>query len=158
MSSDAPLDAQIDGFLVKFERWRKSQGVGNKKRRVVRVRVLAYWPASQWEAMAERWPQFVAEYGGDHETHRRSVEDMLRAHAEAADVTLAVAQLTADGLVEFARAKELDEAASETRAAYAHELGSERLAVQWPPPGRLKCWCGSGLKYRDCCGAPKKRV
>lgn len=149
------MDVQIDNWLIKFDRWRKSQGIGNKRRRVVRVRVLAYWPAAEWPAMGERWPQFVPEYGDDHETHRRNVEDMLRAHAESADVTLAVAPMSVDGLVEFAKAKGLDETASETRAAYAQELGSERLATQWPPPGRLKCWCGSGQRYRECCGAKR---
>lgn len=26
--------------------------------------------------------------------------------------------------------------------------------IDWPPPRNKPCWCGSGLKYKRCCGGP----
>jgi uncharacterized protein YecA (UPF0149 family) len=26
--------------------------------------------------------------------------------------------------------------------------------VIWPPPRNKPCWCGSGTKYKKCCGGP----
>ncbi|SHM94927.1 SEC-C motif-containing protein [Cryptosporangium aurantiacum] len=131
----------------------RSDGAARKKKPKKVVRVLVYWPAEQWDAMAARWPQFVPEYGDDHDTHRRMVEDMLRRHAEDSGATLGVASLTVDGLVEFAAAREFDAAGSETRAAYAAELGRAGTVTSWPPAQRQKCWCGSGRTYRECCAA-----
>jgi SEC-C motif-containing protein len=151
-SAEPTLDARIDSFLRGFSRARKASA-SRKKKSTKAVRVLVYWPAEQWGAMAARWPQFVPEYGDDHTTHRRMVEDMLRRHAEDSSVTFGVASLTVDGLEEFAGARGLDPAASETRAAYAAELGRAGQVTHWPPAPREKCWCGSGEPYRDCCAA-----
>jgi hypothetical protein len=150
-----PMDARIDGLLVKFEKWR-NRDKKQKGPRIVRVKVLAYWPADEWDAMAERWPQFVPEYGDDPETHRRTVNDMLEAHAENSDATLAIAMMSVDGLTEFAKETGADPASSETRAAYAQQLGSDHLATPWPPALRQKCWCGSGKSFRECCSATSK--
>jgi hypothetical protein len=149
---DLPLDARIDGFMRKFETWRNSDKLKKRKGpRLVRIKVLAYWPASEWDAMAARWPQLVPEYGDDHGTHRRNVDDMLQAHSDGgADIRLAVAPLTVDGLLAYAAETESDPTASETRAAYAQRLGAERQAIQWPPALRQKCWCGSGKSFREC--------
>jgi uncharacterized protein YchJ len=27
-------------------------------------------------------------------------------------------------------------------------------AISWPPPRNAPCWCGSGTKYKKCCGGP----
>lgn len=149
--SPQSFDAKVDDWMKKFERWRKQDDGKRGKKRVVKIRVLAYWPAEEWDAMAARWPQFVPEYGDDHETHRRNVQDMLQAHSEQTDATLGVAYMSVKGLEDYAGEHGVDPALSETRAAYAQFIGSERLAVPWPPAGRVKCWCGSGLKYRECC-------
>ena len=151
-AAEPTLDARLDSFLRGLARSR-GERTGRKKKRTRSVRVLVYWPAEQWGAMAARWPHFVPEYGDDHDTHRRNVEDMLRAHSEESDASFGVASLTVDGLVEFAEARELDPVASETRAAYAADLGRAGTVTSWPPALREKCWCGSGTPYRDCCAA-----
>ncbi|TQS43277.1 SEC-C domain-containing protein [Cryptosporangium phraense] len=148
--AEPTLDVRIDTWLRGLAKRRDG---GQGKKRTKTVRVLVYWPEAEWDAMAARWPAFVPEYGDDHDTHRRNVEDMLRRHAEEPNASLGVASLTVDGLVEFAEARELDPAASETRAAYAAELGRAGKVTSWPPSLRQKCWCGSGISYRDCCAA-----
>ncbi|MEU3308968.1 SEC-C metal-binding domain-containing protein, partial [Nocardiopsis sp. NPDC006832] len=27
----------------------------------------------------------------------------------------------------------------------------------WPPERNRPCWCGSGRKYKKCCGSPSAR-
>ncbi|GAA3386447.1 SEC-C domain-containing protein [Cryptosporangium minutisporangium] len=151
--AEPTLDARIDSWLRSLSRMR-SENSGRKKKPTKITRVLAYWPAEQWDAMAARWPRLVPEYGDQHDTHRRMVEVMLRRHAENADAALGVASMSVEGLAEFARARDLDPAVSETRAAYAAELGRAGTTVTaWPPALREKCWCGSGATYRECCAA-----
>jgi hypothetical protein len=31
-------------------------------------------------------------------------------------------------------------------------------AVEWPPRRNQRCWCGSGTKYKKCCGGPSAAV
>ncbi|GAA0271002.1 SEC-C domain-containing protein [Cryptosporangium japonicum] len=150
--AEPTLDARIDSFLRGFARVR-GQRKGRKPQRTKSLRVLVYWPADQWDAMAARWPQFVPEYGDDHATHRRNVEDMLRAQSEDSEASFGVAAVTVEGLAEFAQERDLDVVASETRAAYAAELGRAGRVTSWPPSPGQKCWCGSGDPYRICCAA-----
>ncbi|WP_406693168.1 SEC-C metal-binding domain-containing protein [Saccharopolyspora sp. ID03-671] len=32
--------------------------------------------------------------------------------------------------------------------------GPRRSGLPWPPGRNDTCWCGSGRKYKKCCGAP----
>ncbi|MGW8434652.1 SEC-C metal-binding domain-containing protein [Nocardiopsis sp. NPDC055879] len=50
----------------------------------------------------------------------------------------------------------LDPAAEETRNAWARTLPEDRV-VAWPPERNRPCWCGSGRKYKKCCGSPSAR-
>jgi hypothetical protein len=150
--AEPTLDARIDSFLRSFARVR-GQRKTRKPQRTKSLRVLVYWPADQWDEMAARWPQFVPEYGDDHATHRRNVEDMLRAQSEDSEASFGVAALTVEGLAGFAQERDLDAATSETRAAYAAELGRAGKATSWPPSPTQTCWCGSTRLYRDCCAA-----
>ncbi|MEV6140612.1 SEC-C metal-binding domain-containing protein [Nocardia sp. NPDC051990] len=27
--------------------------------------------------------------------------------------------------------------------------------MDWPPPRNAPCWCGSGRKYKKCCGTAR---
>ncbi|TDC03308.1 SEC-C metal-binding domain-containing protein, partial [Actinomadura bangladeshensis] len=29
--------------------------------------------------------------------------------------------------------------------------------LAWPPERNAPCWCGSGRKYKKCCGSPTDR-
>jgi uncharacterized protein YecA (UPF0149 family) len=46
----------------------------------------------------------------------------------------------------------IDEDAAEARARAAYEVAQEGGAVTWPPGRNEPCWCGSGKKYKKCCG------
>jgi len=44
---------------------------------------------------------------------------------------------------------------SQLRAQYAADVARDTSrTVTWPPGRNDPCWCGSGRKYKKCCGAP----
>jgi uncharacterized protein YecA (UPF0149 family) len=45
----------------------------------------------------------------------------------------------------------------EARAAYAAHRMGEGEAIPWPPGRNEPCWCGSGRKYKKCCGPAPAR-
>jgi hypothetical protein len=62
--------------------------------------------------------------------------------------------LTIAGLREFAAASGLDPARRSTRIAYLNALRADAPVLPWPPGRNAGCWCGSGTKYKKCCGSP----
>lgn len=63
-----------------------------------------------------------------------------------------VSSLTVDGLLDHALSSGDDPGSAEARSSYAAELLRVGGAVRWPPGRNDTCWCGSGKKYKQCCG------
>ncbi|NOX30757.1 MAG: hypothetical protein GXP35_12035 [Actinobacteria bacterium] len=40
----------------------------------------------------------------------------------------------------------------EGRSRFAAEIARTGRALRWPPTRNNACWCGSGRKYKKCCG------
>lgn len=113
---------------------------------------LLYWPPDEFERAAALWPSLRETHGADHSEHRLIVERHLRELARrGADVCVGPATVTE--YVDFAEGKRRDPTDSATRAAYAAHLGFTGPTVPWPPSRNDRCWCGSGTKYKKCCGA-----
>lgn len=118
----------------------------------VRLAVL-YWPSEEYARLVERWPEVTEDYGDDHAEHRALVERHLREISLQRPGTVVVSGTVHDYL---AWAKDRGEQAPEasTRASYAAHLARFGDAITaWPPGRNDRCWCGSGLKYKKCCGA-----
>lgn len=64
-----------------------------------------------------------------------------------------IVPLDVAGLVAFARREGRDPGSRATRLAYSDSLADDR-DVTWPPERNAACWCGSGRKYKKCCGTP----
>ena len=41
---------------------------------------------------------------------------------------------------------------AEARPTYAIAMLDAGEATTWPPARNEPCWCGSGVKYKRCCG------
>lgn len=41
----------------------------------------------------------------------------------------------------------------EVRKRYCASIADART-LTWPPARNAPCWCGSGVKYKKCCGRP----
>jgi SEC-C motif len=63
-----------------------------------------------------------------------------------------VGPITVDGLSAFSTAERDDPGTAEARSSYAAEIARRGDAIRWPPGRNALCWCGSGRKYKTCCG------
>jgi tetratricopeptide (TPR) repeat protein len=111
---------------------------------------LAWFPASEWAGAHARWPDELGELPADHVEYSHRIESRVKRTAqELRGGVLAVAPLAV---------AELEERFGEeagTGAARAHlaaELLRQGRAIPWPPGRNDRCWCGSGRKYKQCCG------
>lgn len=117
---------------------------------------LAYFPPGEYAAAWERNLLDATNYRS-HVDYRREVELQLRALAEQPTaVRVVVVPLNVEDLVAYATRAEKDPASRKTRLAYTDVLySSGRAGTRWPPERNSPCWCGSGEKYKKCCGSPE---
>ncbi|WP_324715339.1 SEC-C metal-binding domain-containing protein [Carboxydochorda subterranea] len=115
---------------------------------------VAWFPPDELEAALARWPQWreVPEKRS-YEAHRRAVQNALVRLKELGQ-SPALAPIAVDELVEWARREGRDPSRPESVAAYAALISARGMAVPWPPGRNEPCWCGSGRKYKKCCGGP----
>jgi hypothetical protein len=108
---------------------------------------IPYWPEPEHAELLRRHPDLSTVYGPDHPAHRRQVELRLRAlHAEGAS-PLAVTPTTAAAYDSFA-------SANPASPPDAFTPTNPAKPIPWPPHRNAPCWCGSGLRYKKCCGSP----
>lgn len=113
--------------------------------------VALHWPASEFDRLVERWPSMREDYGDEHAEHAGYVERTVRRLAEQG-VRMVIGDGSVAEYVEFAARKGNDPVESATRAAYGAHLGYLQRTRPWPPGRNEPCWCGSGKKYKKCCG------
>jgi hypothetical protein len=114
---------------------------------------MLVWQREEQQRAARRWP---AVFQPDVLGHHRQVERRLRELAEeegVARVTLILG--SAEGFAAY-----LDETGGspdeeKVRLAYADEAYAQGRHMSWPPGRNQACWCGSGRKYKKCCGDPR---
>ena len=87
----------------------------------------------------------------DHEDYRRELQGSARDSAEIGKVSIAPIDIA--GLRAFAEREDLDPARRSTRLAHVSAVDAQG-DVPWPPQRNAGCWCGSGRKYKKCCGHP----
>ena len=118
---------------------------------VARLAVL-YWPPDEFAELLVRWPAMGEDYGAEQAGHRRTVERHLRELADSGTRVM-VARGRVTDYVAYAKDGDRDPATAATRAGYAAHLAIRGNAAPWPPGRNDRCWCGSGAKYKKCCGA-----
>jgi hypothetical protein len=114
------------------------------------VVAVAWFPAGERPAAIERWPD-LAEGFGPPDAYDRRIEARLKwlARRHQAGSRLAVAPLCVEELLD---AEGDDAGAGEGRAHLAAEMARLGRAIVWAPGRNDACWCGSGRKYKKCCG------
>ena len=110
-------------------------------------RVLIFQRAERAEAH-RRWPDDYDDDPG----HYAEVERRRRAHAEAGGRAVIVPGTVAE-LVAFAEAHGGSPLDEEVRKRYCASIADART-LTWPPARNAPCWCGTGVKYKKCCGRP----
>ena len=111
---------------------------------------LAWFPADEWRLAMERWPDLLDELPVDHAEYSQRIEARLKWMSKLTPrQALRVSPLSVN---------ELDEAegekagSGEGRSHLAAEIARTGRALSWPPSRNDACWCGSGRKYKKCCG------
>ncbi len=129
--------------------------------RRIRTLALAWFPADQYLAALRRWPELTAEGTAkdavDHAAYNGALERTLRDYAEAGLTRLAIAPIRIPDYLAWCTDRGTDPATPTTRANYAADLARQGGAVGWPPARNQPCWCGSGRKYKQCCGRAATR-
>lgn len=113
--------------------------------------VLAWFPREEIDAALGRWPS-LAEDLADPDAYCATIEGHLRDLRAATGRLPRVAPLAVEALADFAAAHGLDPDTGEARSQFAAELGIHDEVIAWPPGRNDPCWCGSGRKYKRCCG------
>ncbi|MFY1635605.1 SEC-C metal-binding domain-containing protein [Solwaraspora sp. WMMB335] len=111
------------------------------------LRLLVFQRAERAEAR-RRWPDT---YTDSDEEHYPAAERRWRELADSGVPAIRVVPATVAGLSEFAEQigeSPLDPA---VKTRYAR-LAAEQNTIVWPPSRNDPCWCGSGTKYKKCCG------
>jgi uncharacterized protein YecA (UPF0149 family)/predicted RNase H-like HicB family nuclease len=112
---------------------------------------LAWFPRDQIEAALSRWPS-LADDLSDPDAYCQSIEVTLRQMSADTGRRPTIAALDVERLTDYADAQRLDADSGAARSRFAAELGRHDEVVSWPPGRNDPCWCGSGRKYKRCCG------
>lgn len=114
---------------------------------------VAWFPANEWVEAIRRWPDLLDDLPAEHQAYSHEIEARTKRLArQLPGRAVHVSSLTVDGLVDHASSVGDDPGSAEARSSYAAELLRVGGAVRWPPGRNDTCWCGSGKKYKQCCG------
>jgi hypothetical protein len=109
--------------------------------------VVLYWPEHEFIELRRLFPNVSPE---THVEHRREVQEVLSRR----DARRALAVGTVADFRRYTGSHGLPGAEVESRARYARDLVRRGEVGRWPPDRNEPCWCGSGHKYKRCCGSP----
>jgi hypothetical protein len=113
----------------------------------------AWFPATEWPAAIERWPDLLEAMPADHQEYCRKIEARLKSfHSAAPGQARHVAPINVDELAAFSADRGHDPPTALDRAVFAAQVFLSGHALAWPPRRNERCWCGSGRKYKLCCG------
>ncbi len=117
---------------------------------VVTAWSFAWFPKDEWTRATELWPDLLDQMPADHDAYSKVIESRLKAATAAgAAGSPDVSPLHVDELI----AEYGDEAGDgRSRAKLSAQVARHGRAISWPPERNDRCWCGSGLKYKVCCG------
>ena len=120
-----------------------------------RVRRALGLPNDELDEAVRRWPAIFSANGPDRGAYHARLESRWRQLAERGVARITLVPASADGLARFAERTGGDPGDEHTRKAYMDEIAA--IGIHWPPARNAACWCGSGRKYKKCCGNPAAR-
>lgn len=133
--------------------WEPPSGRPAARRRASMVVALAWFPRGEWDKATAAWPDLLEGQPADHGEYSHRIEARLKRLARTlAGQPVRVSPLTVDGLMDFCSGEDESPGTGEARASYAAEMACRGEAISWPPGRNALCWCGSGRKYKTCCG------
>lgn len=118
----------------------------------VAVLAVAWLPPKEFQAALRMWPDFKNEWEADgYEGYCRCLQATL-VNLASVGLSPLLAPVRMDVYTRWCARAGLSPDSSRARSEYAAELARHGEAVHWPPGRNKACWCGSGFKYKKCCG------
>jgi hypothetical protein len=118
---------------------------------------LLWWPEGHYGRLVRQVPVLREVVGRSWPDHTWLVESALRqgTRRQPGELVRQTAELATADFDNFTSFLQSNQADPRDRAAMtAYGLSeSATPVVTWPPRPRKACWCGSGRRYQDCCGA-----
>jgi hypothetical protein len=119
-----------------------------ERSRPTRIQVLVFQRDERDHAV-RTWPDTYQ----DDPNYYRDVETRRRSDAESGVVDTVIVPVSVADLIAFAEADGGSPTEPSTRERYLATVPQARH-IRWPPARNDRCWCGSGIKYKKCCGRP----
>jgi tetratricopeptide (TPR) repeat protein len=117
---------------------------------------IAWFPTGEYEAAIKRWPSLAEDWAEvAHRDYCARLDGNIKWMRRQGVPIRAVAPIVVEEYVAWCA--EHDEDPEEARAAYAARRMQDGEAIPWPPGRNEPCWCGSGPKYKKCCGPAPAR-
>ncbi len=117
-----------------------------------------FWQREEFHEALERSPELAETIGTDHAAYARRLEARwLGLSTRGVSRVLAV-PLDFHLLEQVAERLGGDVHDEDVRGTYVTLMVDVRGDyIAWPPGRNEPCWCGSGTKYKKCCGSPTNR-
>ena len=117
---------------------------------------LAWFPSGEYEEAIRRWPSLAEDWADvPHGDYCARLDGNIKWMRSQGVPIRAIAPIVVEDFVAWCA--EHDEDPEEARAAYAAHLTRDGEVIAWPPGRNEPCWCGSGRKYKKCCGPAPAR-
>ncbi|USQ88540.1 hypothetical protein NFX46_35175 [Streptomyces phaeoluteigriseus] len=142
----AELEAEISRLRAELGTFREALS------RPFPVAVL-HWPAGELAELVSAYPTLADEYPS-HETHLAVIEASLRELSASGTGNLGIVTGTVPSYEAFAASEGTSPGDPDLLPQYATTLAARGRAAAWPPERGGACWCGSGVGYGGCHGAP----
>ena len=118
---------------------------------------VSWFPADQFDQALRTWPDLAHDWDStDYRDYTHRLERHVHNLTAAGPVALWITPIQIDAFQRWCHNTSHDPATASARAGYAAERA--RIAtpelIAWPPARNAPCWCGTGRKYKKCCGHP----
>jgi hypothetical protein len=146
-------------LLDKFAAAVKDRSADRPRQQQVSGALSLYWSEPDFVAVRTRWPTIATDYGEDYRTYCLRVERSTRALSEQGHLPVLLVRDSLEGYQRYAQRVGQDPGDVVTREEYGRWRAGEDPgeSVAWPPARNDRCWCGSGTKYKRCCGSAAAR-
>lgn len=149
------LGRELDELEQRVDRFLGQSRAEKQPREEISVSV-AWFPAGEYEEAIRRWPSLAEDWAGvAHSEYSARMDGNIKWMRRQGVPIRSVAPIVIEDYVAWCA--EHDEDPEDARAAYAAHRMQHGHAISWPPGRNEPCWCGSGRKYKKCCGPAPAR-
>jgi tetratricopeptide (TPR) repeat protein len=119
---------------------------------------IAWFPSGEYEEAIKRWSSLAEDWAEvPHGAYCARLDGNIKWMRSQGVPLRAIAPIVVEAYAAWCA--EHDEDPEEARAAHAAHRMRNGETIPWPPGRNEPCWCGSGRKYKKCCGpAPARRM